>query len=131
MLSPKDFVTRWGKEEPCVRFPKKTLENLRLAREDKEFLAQAGLPESAAPFLNFECPKAGNLPTVAEHCDQPEEFRRYRVIGFDGSGSPIAIDEERAGEVVCLDHDDQFARTFMNKVAFRKIQIKRLDSRSR
>src|SRR5262249_43914881 len=82
--------------------------------EDKAFLVQAGLPEEAAPFLMFEVP-SGELPTVAEQWDQPEEFRTYRVIGADGSGNPIALDESRRGEVVCLDHENRFARHLMNQ----------------
>lgn len=114
MLSPKDFVAAWGKKVPLVRFRKKALESLTIADEDKRFLAEAGLPESAAPFLSFAAPKSGELPTLADQWKQSAKFRRYRVIGADGSGSPIAIDEERKGEVVCLDHDDKFAGTFMN-----------------
>ncbi|HUG70793.1 MAG TPA: SUKH-4 family immunity protein [Pirellulaceae bacterium] len=86
-----------------------------LADADKKFLVEAGLPESAAPFLGFTVPKSGELPTVADQWDQPDEFRRYRVIGSDGSGNPIAIDDEQSGEVVHLDHEGDFARTFMNK----------------
>lgn len=115
MLSPRDFVTQWGKKDPLVRFRKKALERLELADADKEFLVVAGLPESAAPFLGFTAPKSGELPTVADQWDQPDEFRRYRVIGSNGSGDPIAIDDEQSGEVVHLDHEGDFARTFMNK----------------
>jgi HEAT repeat protein len=114
MLSHKDFVVAWGKNYPLVRFRKKALESLTLADEDKEFLAQAGLPGSAAPFLSVTAPKSGELPTVADQWKRSEEFRRYRIIGGDGSGNPLALDEERNGEVVCLDHDDRFARTFVN-----------------
>lgn len=114
MLSPKDFASAWGKKYPLVHFRKKYLESLAIANEDKEFLAQAGLPSSAAPFLSFTAPKSGELPTVADQWKQPVEFRRYRVIGSDGAGNPIAIDEERKGEVVLLDHEDKFACTFMN-----------------
>ena len=114
MLSPKDFVAHWGKKHPLIRFRKQALERLAIADADKDFLAHAGLPESAAPFLNFEAPKSGEVPTVTDLYDQPDKFRRYRVIGGDGSGSPIALDEERAGEVVCLDHEEKFARTLMN-----------------
>ena len=115
MLSPKDFVARWGKKDPLIRFRKQALARLVIADADKDFLAQAGLPESAAPFLGFEAPKSGELPTVADQWHQPERFRRYRVIGSDGAGNPIALDEERAGEVVRLDHEEGFARTLMNK----------------
>jgi len=116
MLEPNDFVARWGKDEDSLlRFPKKTVQSLRIHDDDKAFLVQAGLPKSAAPFLSFEAPSFGELLTIAQQYSLPEEFDRYRAIGFDGGGSPIAIDEEAGGEVVCLDHEDRFARMFMNE----------------
>jgi hypothetical protein len=115
MLSPKDFVSHWGKDSPLVRFRQDALEKLTISDEDKAFLVQAGLPQSAPPFLNFEAPKSGALPTVADAWRQSAEFRRYRIIGFDGAGSPIALDQDCQGEVACLDHDDKFSRTVMNK----------------
>ena len=116
MLTAKDFIARWGQDaDPLTPFPKKCVERLALAEEDKAFLVQAGLPEEAAPFLAFDVPPSGELPTVAEQWDQPQEFRNYRVIGADGSGNPIALDESRRGEVVCLDHKNRFARILMNQ----------------
>jgi hypothetical protein len=116
MLSPKDFIARWGKDDvPLLRFPKKAVERLALAEEDKAFLLQAGLPEDAAPFLTFDAPESPELPTVADDWNLPKEFQRYRVIGSDGSGNPIALDEGQDGEVVYLDHENQFARVFVNK----------------
>ena len=114
MPSPKDFVAGWGQNDPLIQFPRELLERLTLSDEDKEFLAEAGLPASAAPFLSFSAPKSGELPTVAGQWGQPDAFRRYRIIGSDGSGNPIAVDEAGDGEVVCLDHDDKFARTLIN-----------------
>jgi hypothetical protein len=116
MLSPKEFVARWGKDDvPLMRFPKKALERLSLSEEDKTFLAQAGLPEDAAPFLTFEAPESGQIPTVAEQWNQPKAFAAYRVIGSDGSVNPIALDESNNGEVVILDHENKFARILVNK----------------
>ena len=54
------------------------------------------------------------LPTVAFDWDLGGEFDCYRVIGSDGCGSPIAIDESHEGQIVCLDHDNRFARVFLN-----------------
>src|SRR5262245_31074494 len=116
MLSAKDFVARWGKDDvPLIRFPQKSVEPLQLSEEDKAFLSQAGLPEECAPFLAFETPQSGELPTVAEQWGQAKEFRRYRTIGSDGSGNPIALDESQQGEVVYLDHENRFARVLINK----------------
>jgi hypothetical protein len=115
MLSPKDFVARWIKDsERLVSLPKQAVDGLALAAEDKVFLAQAGLPADAAPFLSFEAPATGELPTVAEQWGLASAFQRYRVIGTDGSGNPIALDQQQQGEVVCLDHENQFARVRMN-----------------
>ena len=45
---------------------------------------------------------------------RPGRFARYRAIGSDGSGNPIAINEAACGEVVYLDHDNRFEHVFMN-----------------
>jgi len=57
MLSPKDFVARW---DGLTGFPKRSVERLALAEEDKAFLVQAGLPADAAPFLAFDVPESGD-----------------------------------------------------------------------
>jgi hypothetical protein len=116
MFSPKDFIACWGKDDaPLLRFPKRALARLLLSEEDKVFLTQAGLPEDAAPFLTFEVPASGALSSVAEQFHQSIEFRRYRIIGSDGSGNPIALDESNQGEVIYLDHEIGFARVLINK----------------
>ncbi len=43
-----------------------------------------------------------------------QEFRRYRILGSDGSGNPICIDEEHRSSVVVLEHDGGFRVQFMN-----------------
>src|SRR5687768_825968 len=103
MLKPLDFVARWGADFPLLQFPKPSVAQLNLSEDDKEFLVQAGLPEDAAPFLSFRAGTSGELPTVAEEWGQSKEFRCFRVIGSDGSGNPIALDENHHGEVVLLD----------------------------
>lgn len=114
MLEPKDFVRKWGDDDvPLLQFPRMTVERLAMAPEDKAFLQQAGLPEDAAPFLAFD-PPVDELPTVADEWPGAKGCERYRMIGADGEGNPIAIDEARAGEVVLLNHERQFARTLMN-----------------
>jgi len=114
MLSPTDFVVRWGSDD-LVGFPANGVDRLLLGAEDKEFLVQAGLPADAAPFLTFDAPRSADLATVAEQWGIADEFRRYRVIGSDGSGNPIALDEQCEGEIVWLDHENRFARALMNK----------------
>jgi len=115
MLSPKEFAARWGSDDsPLVRFSRTALANLNLSEDDIAFLEQAGLPKDAAPFLSFEAPKTGELPSVAAVWSQPKAFASYRVIGSDGSGNPIALDKTGTGEVILLDHDNGFARFLVN-----------------
>ena len=115
MLSPKDFVARWQIDDNAlVRFPKRKLRGLSMHQDDMEFLVQAGLPKSAAPFLSFDAGLMDELPTVAFDWELGEEFDCYRVIGSDGCGSPIAIDESHEGQIVCLDHDCRFERILVN-----------------
>ncbi len=116
MLSPENFIALWREDgSALLRFPENTVSALRISGDDKAFLTQAGLPKYGAPFLTFDACKSGELPTVAAKWRLPREFERYRVIGFDGSGSPIALDEEANGEVVCLDHGNRFMRVLMNQ----------------
>lgn len=115
MLSPKDFVDRWGKDDRTwIRFPMKALKSLSILEADKTFLSQAGLPVSAAPFLNFTAPDSGELPTLAALWDLAEAFAAYREIGSDGGGNSIALDENNNGEVVLIDHDNDFSRQLVN-----------------
>ena len=114
MLSSREFVARWGKEDTLVRLSPRCLERLAILDEDKQFLSEAGLPEDAAPFLSFELAELEVLPTVADEWDLGRKFRRFRKLGSDGSGNPIAIDEDEQGEIVLLDHERRFARTLMN-----------------
>lgn len=114
MLSPNEFVARWGKNN-LLRFSKEAVEQLSISADDKSFLAQAGLPQDAAPFLSFEAPKSGPLPTLAQKWKLPPSFAVFRLIGSDGSGNPLALDESQNGEVVLLDHDLKFARVLVNK----------------
>ncbi len=94
-----------------VPFPREVLVELSLRDEDVCFLSTVGLPDSVAPFLGFECPVEG-LPSVAELWGLSAEFERYRVIGSNGSGDPIAIDPT-SGEVFFFNHDNRFERVFM------------------
>ncbi len=115
MLLPKEFIDRWGEDDGAiVAFPKKNLERLALPEAAQAFLSEAGLPKDAAPFLTFSAPDSGELPTVAAQWNQPEAFASYRVVGSDGSGNPIALDENNNGEVVLLDHENKFARVLVN-----------------
>lgn len=90
------------------------LDGIRMSETDKAFLISAGLPDSAAPFLGLLRPEVGMLPTYSEYAGLPDTFRGYRVIGHNGSGDAICIDEGGDGTIVSLNHDDHYRRVFMN-----------------
>jgi SUKH-4 immunity protein len=78
------------------------------------------LPESAAPCVTFK--EAARPVPVWDVFASPsawsppdrERLARYRMIGSDGAGNPICI-EQGAGAVVLLDHEDWFrSRQFVN-----------------
>lgn len=117
MITPEDFVAKWTKDEPrsaLVRFESSSVEGVGISEVDKRFLIDAGLPKSAAPFLAFDGPSAGSVPTVAGVYNLSDEFSHYRVIGDDGGGNPICIDVSRNASIVILNHDDNFEPYLLN-----------------
>lgn len=114
MITPEEFIKRWGSKEVLLKYSMRSLSDVSMSDADKRFLIEAGLPDSAAPFLSFESPERGPLPTVMEIWHQDDRFRRYRIIGFNGSGDPLALDDGAEGEVVYLNHDNYFQRVFVN-----------------
>jgi SUKH-4 immunity protein len=117
LMTPQDFANQW--HEPLTTVDEKTLSLWPFSASDRAFLLQAGLPNSAAPFLNFDLPLK-RIYEVWGHSfeytvDEKETLEPYCVIGSDGSGSPIATDTLNQGRVVHLDHDDGFSTvTLMN-----------------
>lgn len=77
------------------------------------------LPASAAPFLAFrELARMPRVQDVFNLDGWPEaelaKLEPYRMIGSDGAGNPICVEEE-TGLVWLLDHDVQFQeRQFVN-----------------
>ena len=78
------------------------------------------LPDSAAPFLAFK--EAERPIPVWEAYGSAsgwspadcERLAAYRMVGSDGAGNPVCV-EQGAGEVVLLDHEDGFrTRQFVN-----------------
>ena len=117
MISPSDFRKRWGEDddaEPLVIFPAAILAGVSVPDVSTAFLTNAGLPESAAPFLNFQLPKTATLQSVSELWQRGSEFGCYRVIGSNGSDDPVCLDESRDGQIVYLNHDNDFQRVLIN-----------------
>lgn len=114
MFSPNDFVRLWADNSSLQRFSRSNLRGVKLSSDSKAFLIKAGLPGDAAPFLCFGPPQKGVLPRLSSEWNLPDTYRRYRVIGSEGSGDDICIDEEGQGKVVHLNHDDNFREVFIN-----------------
>lgn len=116
-MQPLDFVRNWNTQnerEVLLRFPPESLADVKIPADARSFLLEVGLPKSAAPFLNFEVPQNGSLTTVSQELKLPETYSHFRVIGFNGSGDPICLDEDASGAAVYLNHDNHFKRVLMN-----------------
>lgn len=118
-MSPQEFKEKWGTQgEPLLTLGHERLSHLSIKASTAEFLSSAGLPQSAAPFLSFgelneeSSPCGLKLSAVFDHLGG--EFERFIVLGFDGSGNPIAIDLENDDQVVWLDHEEDFRHAYMN-----------------
>lgn len=115
MIKPQQFKQSWERVEGdhLIAFPQHALSDVQLPSDARAFLIEAGLPVDAAPCLNFESPASGTLTRVSVVWHQPPTFDRYRIIGSNGSGDPICIDDEVSGQVVYLNHDNCFQRVLM------------------
>jgi len=116
VLTPEKFKYLWTKGRyHLVTYPADIVEILLIPESYKTFLVEAGLPDSAAPFLSFG-PQYGEKPLslVSEDWGLPEKFSCYRIIGSTGSGDPICIDESENGAVIYLNHDRNFQKVFIN-----------------
>ena len=108
------FAERWSEGgEALVVFPLKALRQTGLDGKSAVFLQETGLPDSAAPFLSFGLSRDGSLPTAAQQWCLSEEFSHYRVVGSNGAGDPVCVDEAN-GRVVYLNHDCGFEAVFIN-----------------
>ena len=117
MITPDEFRDRWNEDEhspELIRFPSAALAKLGIPADAELFLESAGLPRSASPYLEFEVPSEGSLESAAQQWQLSADYDHYHVIGFNGSGDPICIDDAAEGQVVYLNHDDDFRRIFIN-----------------
>ena len=112
-MNPKDFKESWINEEDSLEsFDTSLLRNLQIDSLTKEYLL-FGLPKDAAPFLSFGPYHDANLQSVSEQFGIGSEFDHFRIIGWNGYGDPIVIDE-KTHNIVYLNHDDEFGYVFMN-----------------
>jgi len=111
-LTPEEFRDAFA-NDGIATFLSEAVSSLPIGIEDADWLTNVGLPRSAAPFLSFGSNHEINIPTLKELWGV-SDGSRYRVIGSNGSGDPIAIDTEANGAIVYLNHDNAFQRVFIN-----------------
>lgn len=102
MISSNEFKEKWNKElYPLIEYDKEVVDNLEIPLESKKFLIEAGLPESATPFLSFETMNKGALLTLREKYSIDKD---YIYIGFTGDGDILAI-ENNSGVIITINHE--------------------------
>lgn len=101
-----------------------TLKFFNLAVPDIEFFNKCGLPQSAAPFLNFDGERVkweeeyfGIDMLKSKYPFLDQSFSKYVYIGHNGFGDPIALNLEK-NIVEVLNHDNEFEPMFMNSSIF-------------
>jgi uncharacterized protein YlbG (UPF0298 family) len=108
-----DFKNKWITEEDKLEsFDSGKIQELSIPAKTKEFL-MVGLPVDAAPFLSFGPSHDANLQSATEEYELSGEFECYKIIGSNGYGDPVCINEND-NSVVYLNHDDEFGYVYMN-----------------
>ncbi|MDZ4781334.1 MAG: SUKH-4 family immunity protein [Planctomycetia bacterium] len=97
-----------------VRFPISLVQNLMIRPPDKAILSESGLPNQASPFLSFGLSPKDMLQRLSDGYGLDASYDRYSMIGHNGSGDMICIDEQNEGSVVYLNHDNNMQVVFMN-----------------
>jgi hypothetical protein len=103
------FKREWtASGDKLIAFTGESLQSITLPDTSIEFLVKVGLPDSAAPFLDFHGLGDRRLQAASAAYSIGPEFDRFLCIGTNDSGDPICIDTESHGAVVLLFHDDNF-----------------------
>lgn len=111
-MTAEEFKLLWISEgDSIIKYEIKNLLSLNLQKTTMDFLTKGGLPNSAAPFLNFD----EKLETLNNYYNFDNiKFDDYIVIGTDGCGDPIVINTSQNDIIECLNHDDDFLPRFFN-----------------
>ena len=118
-MTTKEFKKKWlSQGDSLTPIDLEVLSGLHLKETSIDFLVNAGLPISAAPFLTFTTKSLQQFNPISTLNDiygfLGKEFRQYVVIGFDGSGNPITINTSKNDVIQLLDHDNYFSPHYFN-----------------
>ena len=113
MITPAEFITRWGKPD-LMPYKPVAFTGLPIPEASRRFLVEAGLPQQAGLELEFDLPP-DELFTLAEAFEQdlPAFFNRYRPIGLDAA-TAICLDESDGWRLYAVDVDGALPIRFVN-----------------
>jgi SUKH-4 immunity protein/SWIB/MDM2 domain len=120
-VAAEPWHERWqeGDElaDPCLPFEEEALEGLQLDAQTRSFLLRVGLPESAAPFMDFDAEREGELLAELSEVTGREEDAGLRVLGMYGDGEEdqfICLDERHGCRIVLCNAEKKGAPMLMN-----------------
>jgi hypothetical protein len=106
-VAAEPWHERWQEgdesEDPCLPFEEETLEGLQLDSQTRSFLLRVGLPESAAPFMDFDAEREAEPLAELSDLTGREEDAGLRVLGMYGFGEEdqfICLDERNGCRIV-------------------------------
>ncbi|HVG64325.1 MAG TPA: SUKH-4 family immunity protein [Hyalangium sp.] len=106
-VAAEPWHERWQEgdelEEPCLPFEEEALEGVQLDGQTRSFLLRVGLPESAAPFMDFDAEREGESLAELSEMTGREEDTGLRVLGMYGEGEEdqfICLDERNGCRIV-------------------------------
>lgn len=116
-MNIQEITKYWqNSSEPLYRYLPSSIDETSVNNETFTFLTTCGLPSDAAPCLNFSDIKANQLWTPGKVFEiELDELENYLVFGSNGAGDPLCIDTNQDGEIVYLNHDNDFEAIFINK----------------
>ena len=98
-MKATEFTEKWA-GEPLICYDGAVLKNYGLRDADIEILSDYGLPESVAPYLNFEEIDAEDIEYVE---------KGYFYLGYTGDGDWIGINAS-SGKILVISHElDEYA----------------------
>ncbi len=122
MITAEIFLSKWDKEIcPLVSYKEKYIKKLGLSNEVKSFLIEAGLPEAAAPYLNFEASAQGGAIAVGKKYKELKKKKGYIYLGYTGNGDIICA-VEKTGNVIVISHENKDDEQFVNSSILQLIE---------
>jgi hypothetical protein len=120
-VAAEPWHERWqeGDEfaDPCLPFEEEALEGIELDAQTRSFLLRVGLPESAAPFMDFDAEREGEPLAELSELTGREGDAGLRVLGMYGEGEEdqfICLDEQHGCRIVLSNPEKKGPLMLMN-----------------